>query len=241
MEGMEGMGAESLDPSIVEHIRRILRRDLKLGSAAQIPEDMPFVNSEVDMDSLDILLLVTSIEKEFGIEIPSEDVGREVFQSMASLSRYVQQQKNGRAAAKDYLSQLPHQPPFRFVTSVQRVCEGESAEGRWSITGQEPFFAGHFPGRPIVPGTLIAEAMAQIAGLAGPRVSPAGGEDGKLVHLDVRFNRPVAPPAELVLKAKFVRSMGDLQQFEVEAWANGEAVASGMLALHRSALGGGDS
>jgi 3-hydroxyacyl-[acyl-carrier-protein] dehydratase len=61
---------------------------------------------------------------------------------------------------------LPHRPPFLFVTSVTAVEPGQSAEGRWELTGEEPFFAGHFPGRPTLPGVLMVESLAQLGGIA---------------------------------------------------------------------------
>jgi 3-hydroxyacyl-[acyl-carrier-protein] dehydratase len=240
------------DPKVVEHVKAILRRDLKLGADAAIADDMPFFGGDVDMDSLDILLLVTSIEKEFGIKVPNAAVGREVFENVATLTRFIQNQQkaaglapsNGNAAATppvpvDYLARLPHQPPFRFITRVTSVKEQDSAEGIWSLNGAEPFFAGHFPGRPLVPGVLIAEALAQLSGLAGPMISAAGqGEEGKLVHVDVRFEMAVAPPADIHLTSKFVRAIGPLQQFNVEAMANGQVIARGSITLHRTAGGG---
>lgn len=250
-----------MDPQVVEHVKAILRRDLKLGADAPVADDMPFFGGDVDMDSLDILLLVTSIEKEFGIKVPNAAVGREVFENVGTLTRFIQDQRaaaglrgaNGAGAGGvapagpvDYLARLPHQPPFRFVSRVTRVKEQESAEGVWALKGDEPFFAGHFPGRPLVPGVLIAEALAQLSGLAGPAVSASGGpEEGKLVQVDVRFEAPVAPPAEIHLSSKFVRAVGPLQQFNVEAMANGQTVARGQITLHRtaappaSATGGG--
>src|SRR5436190_21968145 len=130
--------AATLDPNLLERVKTILRRDLKLGPDAKIADDMGFFNSDVDLDSLDILLLVTSVEKEFGIKIPNEAVGREVFESVATLSRYIQE--HGGASAKqpaapvDHLQRLPHRDPFRFVTSLTNIREGESAEGVWTIT-----------------------------------------------------------------------------------------------------------
>src|SRR3954462_379015 len=85
------MESKSVDPAIIERVRTILRRDLKLGSDIQIADDMPFFGSDVDLDSLDMLLLVTSVEKEFGIKIPSEAVGREVFENVSTLAGYIQE------------------------------------------------------------------------------------------------------------------------------------------------------
>src|SRR5690349_1762911 len=88
-----------LDPTVLEQIRTILRRDLKLGPEAALAEDMPFFGGNVDLDSLDMLLLVTSIERQFGLRIPNEAVGKEVFQNVASLARYVQDHASQASAA----------------------------------------------------------------------------------------------------------------------------------------------
>ncbi|HLH27486.1 MAG TPA: 3-hydroxyacyl-ACP dehydratase FabZ [Acidimicrobiales bacterium] len=61
---------------------------------------------------------------------------------------------------------LPHRPPFLFVTEVRSVVPGQSATGAWRLSGDEPFFAGHFPGRPVLPGVLMVEALAQLGGVA---------------------------------------------------------------------------
>jgi len=74
-----------------------MRRDLKLGGDIDINENTPFFGSNADIDSLDILLLLGSIEKEFGLRIPSEAIGREVFQNVGTLVGYVEQNRAGRS------------------------------------------------------------------------------------------------------------------------------------------------
>src|SRR5262245_4304107 len=117
----------SLTP-IRERVKTILRRDLKLGDI-EIPDAMPFFSSETDLDSLDMLLLVTSVEREFGIKIPSENIGREAFQNVDTLTRYISESAAVKSASAnvDYLARLPHRDPFRFVSRVVSVCEGQSA------------------------------------------------------------------------------------------------------------------
>ncbi|HEY1685994.1 MAG TPA: phosphopantetheine-binding protein [Tepidisphaeraceae bacterium] len=219
-------------PEIIERLRTIVRRDLKLGPNTPIPDDMPFFNSDLDIDSLDILLLVTSIEKEFGIKIPSHAVGKEVFTSMTTLADYIQSNLSGKQAHADnnYLDRLPHGLQFRFISKVTEVSEGQSARGIWTVRGDEDFFAGHFPGRPIVPGVLLTEALAQLSGLAGP---PSQNQNGKLVHTDMRFDQSAAPPADILLESRVNRVMGDLQQFDVRASIGTTVLAQGSLTLHR--------
>jgi len=182
--------------------------------------------------------MLTSIEKEFGIRIASEDVGRKVFQNVGTLVNHVTAQLDARqsqaqspstetAVAADALQQLPHQPPFRFVSRLTRLDPGRSAEGVWTVSGQEDFFRGHFPGRPIVPGVLIAEALAQISGLA----AHAPGGDGRLVQVDVRYESAVAPPADIILQSRLLRVAGSLNQYEVKALCGQTVVASGAIAL----------
>jgi 3-hydroxyacyl-[acyl-carrier-protein] dehydratase len=228
------------DATTLEQLKTILRRDLKLGAAAVIPDDMPLIGGEMDLDSLDILLLVSSIEKHFGIKIPNEVVGRWAFQNVSTLAKFVQDNakaagSNGAATASgpprepDWLGMLPHGPEFRFISKVNHVLPGKEARGDWTVRGNEPFFAGHFPGRPIVPGVLLIEALSQLAGLAAS--DGKAGRGGMLAHVDVRLESPVVPPATIDLSANVGRTMGSLRICDVAASASGKSVARGTVTI----------
>lgn len=73
----------------LDRVKDILRRDLKLGGSFEITDDMPLVGSELDLDSLDFLMVVTSIEKEHGYKIPNDQIGPEIFTSVATLANYL--------------------------------------------------------------------------------------------------------------------------------------------------------
>src|SRR4051812_45214436 len=100
------------------------------------------------------------------------------------------------------LDRLPHQPPFRFITTFKALEPGVAGRGEWSIRGDEDFFKGHFPGEPLVPGVLLVESLAQLAGLTRFSDQPKANEDVRLTHVDIRFDAPVTPPAVVLLHAR---------------------------------------
>lgn len=139
------------------------------------------------------------------------------------------------------LAALPHAAPFRFVSRLDALAPGVEAVGAWVVTGQEAFFAGHFPGRPIVPGVLIAEALAQLGGLVAfgatsasppaPDLTPA---PARLSQVNVKILAAVTPPATITLHARLARVMGPLHLLDVRAEVQGEPVAAGSVVLTTS-------
>lgn len=229
-----------MDHALLERISSLLRRDLKLGPATPITEHTALVGGDMDLDSIDILLVLTSLEKEFGIQLTSDKVSKSAFQTIATLVAFVEQAGGVGAtesrpaapagAGRDWLAALPHGPSFRFVSEVRSVDPGRRADGLWRVIGDEPILSGHFPGRPIVPGVLISEALAQISGLTA--ASGANIASGHLAHVDVRFLHAVKPPAEISLRAVVKNSLGSLHQYDVAAEVEGICVASGTVTIH---------
>lgn len=94
----------------------------------------------------------------------------------------------------DPVTVLPHRDPFLFVSEVVSVEPGSHAVGRWRLTGNEPFFAGHFPGRPTLPGVLMVESLAQLGGIAVLTDERCAGKLPLFGGVDrVRFRRQVVP------------------------------------------------
>lgn len=123
---------------------------------------------------------------------------------------------------------LPHREPFVFVDAVVARVPGESAECVKTFPASTPFFAGHFPGAPMVPGVILVEALAQTAGLAA-------GQPGRSFRLTaikaMKFPSAALPDEELRLHAKRAAVVGGLWQFDVRAVANGRTVAEGAVVL----------
>ncbi|MDZ4753291.1 MAG: 3-hydroxyacyl-[acyl-carrier-protein] dehydratase FabZ [Phycisphaerae bacterium] len=132
----------------------------------------------------------------------------------------------------ELLVRLPHKPPFRFVDSVNAI-DDDTVEARWEVCGDEPFFSGHFPGEPIVPGVLITEALAQACGLLLVRdaASHTDAHRGLLVQTEIRFRHPVRPPASIVLRAVRDGGLGRLHRFEVLARIANDTIAEGTIVL----------
>jgi len=101
---------------------------------------------------------------------------------------------------------LPHRPPFLFVDEVTRLDPGTGAAGTWTLTGDEWFFPGHFPGRPTLPGVLMCEAIAQVGAIAVLSDDRFAGRLPLFGGLDAaRFRRQVGPGDTLWLEVELAR------------------------------------
>jgi 3-hydroxyacyl-[acyl-carrier-protein] dehydratase len=101
---------------------------------------------------------------------------------------------------------LPHRPPFLFVTELTDIEPGRSATGSWTLTGDEAFFAGHFPGRPTLPGVLMVEALAQLGGVAVLADARYAGRLPLFGGIErARFRRQVLPGETLDLEVTLGR------------------------------------
>lgn len=134
----------------------------------------------------------------------------------------------GSADITAVMAMLPHRFPMLLVDRVEDIVLGVSARGVKAVTINEPFFAGHFPGRPIMPGVLIVEALAQTAGVLAIRSLGASGL-GKLVYFmsidGAKFRKPVEPGCLLELKVDYVQNRGRVSKFTGRAEVAGVLVA----------------
>ena len=124
---------------------------------------------------------------------------------------------------------LPHRYPFLLVDKVIECEPGIRLLAVKNVTYNEPFFQGHFPQKPIMPGVLILESLAQATGLLASET--AGDElEGMIYYLvgidKAKFKRPVVPGDQLMLEARFVKSKRNIWAFECRAEVDGDFVAS---------------
>lgn len=128
---------------------------------------------------------------------------------------------------------LPHRPPFVFVQELLASEPGQRAECATTFEAEDPMFAGHFPGNPLVPGVILTEALAQAAGIAA--ASGYAEEDRPLFLLSairaMKFLRPVRPGERINLRAEKLAQVDQLVQFRVVASVDGGTVAEGQVVL----------
>jgi 3-hydroxyacyl-[acyl-carrier-protein] dehydratase len=142
-------------------------------------------------------------------------------------------------SSEDIQRILPHRYPFLLIDRVLEQSPGRCVAVK-NVTINEPFFNGHFPGKPIVPGCLLMEALAQAGSFMGARAGD--GERGKvseafLLSSEIKFLKPVVPGDRLVITASFLSEARDIVRFKSEGHVDGALVASGrfMVLIRREA------
>ncbi len=138
----------------------------------------------------------------------------------------------------DILPVLPHRPPFLFVDRVIKLEPYRLIIAERTLRADEPQFQGHFPGRPVMPGVLVAEALAQTSGLLlgfSDKVSEAAPPSRPkmffLATTNFKYTYPASPGDVLILRAETDKHFGGLYRFNAEARAGRNLVASGSLTL----------
>ena len=131
------------------------------------------------------------------------------------------------------LEHLPHRYPFLLVDRVLEIEPGKSIHAFKNVTINEPFFVGHFPHHPIMPGVLIMEALAQAAGILSFKTmdtKPDANSVFYFVGIDgARFKKPVMPGDQLHLHVEILRQMRGIWKYKAEARVDGQVVAEAEL------------
>jgi len=133
----------------------------------------------------------------------------------------------------DVLEHLPHRYPFLLIDRVSDFKEGEYLNGFKNVSFNEPFFTGHFPHRPVMPGVLILEALAQATGILAYKSTGKTPSDESLYYLvgidKARFKQPVVPGDQLQLEVKVVKTMRGVWKFDGKALVDGKVVCEAEL------------
>ncbi len=142
----------------------------------------------------------------------------------------------GKAEIMEY---LPHREPFLLVDRILEMERGQKVVAEKDVLADEPWFEGHFPGNPVLPGVLIIEAMAQAAGvLAFWTEESKGSSVAYFTSINkVRFRKPVVPGETIRLELDLIRRRGNIWRFQGHAYVDGQLVAEGEVqALMGSSL-----
>ncbi len=138
--------------------------------------------------------------------------------------------KNATIDIREILSLLPHRYPFLLIDRVISYKQGESLVALKNVTMNEAYFTGHFPGRPVMPGVLILEAMAQAGGVLAYKSTNTSPADGVLYYFagidNARFRRVVEPGDQLRLEVKVLRSKREIWKLEGAAYVGDELACS---------------
>ena len=128
------------------------------------------------------------------------------------------------------LTTMPHKYPFLLIDRVLQVEEGKRVVGIKNVTINEPFFQGHFPQKPVMPGVLIVEALAQLSGILLLESPENRGKMAYFLSIDkTKFRKAVRPGDQLRLEAEVIRLKGSLLKTRVRALVEGETACEGEL------------
>jgi len=137
------------------------------------------------------------------------------------------------------LRKLPHRYPFLMVDRVLEIEHGKRIKALKNVSANEPYFTGHFPHRPVMPGVMVLEALAQAAALLSFDALDATPDDKSIYYFagidSARFKRPVEPGDQLVLDVTLERMKSGIFKFSARATVDGElAVEAGLMCAVRS-------
>ncbi len=134
---------------------------------------------------------------------------------------------------RQIMALIPHRYPFLLIDRVTSCVPGETVSALKNVTFNEPFFQGHFPGRPVMPGVLIIEALAQATGILAFATAGEGpGKDSLYYFVGIdkaRFRKPVEPGDQLRLEVRLLRRIRSVWRFSAEAYVGDTKVASAEL------------
>jgi 3-hydroxyacyl-[acyl-carrier-protein] dehydratase len=133
----------------------------------------------------------------------------------------------------EILQHLPHRYPFLLVDRVLELEEGKRVLAVKNVTMNEPFFPGHFPHRPVMPGVLILEALAQAAAVLSFKTMGQKPDENSVVYFagidKARFKRPVSPGDQLLLEVRIARTMRNIWKYDAVARVGDEVAAEAEL------------
>lgn len=133
----------------------------------------------------------------------------------------------------EILNHLPHRYPFLLIDRVTECEPGKHLLGYKNVTYNEPYFTGHFPQRPVMPGVLILEALAQATGILAFRTVGKVPDENSLYYFvgvdKARFKQPVSPGDQLELKVTYIKQKRGIWKFDGEALVDGNVVCSAEL------------
>lgn len=133
---------------------------------------------------------------------------------------------------RDIMKHLPHRYPFILVDRILEMESGKKITGLKNVTINEPFFQGHFPGSPIMPGVLILEAMAQTGGVLAIASLPESGKGALMYFMgldQVKFRKPVVPGDQLIMTLTVLKQRAKVMKLSGTATVDKQVVAEAQL------------